>query len=107
MTSVVFLYVTAPNSETAARIGRALVEEKLAACVNIHAEMRSVYTWEGRTEIGLETPLFVKTTDGAASRAKDRIKTIHPHDEPCIVGFEAAEACSSASFLDWVKQNTE
>jgi periplasmic divalent cation tolerance protein len=47
MTGIVFLYVTAPNAETAARIGRTLIEEKLAACVNIHGEMRSIYEWEG------------------------------------------------------------
>ena len=51
MSGIVFLYVTAPNSENAARIARALVEEKLAACVNIHAEMRSVYEWDGKVEI--------------------------------------------------------
>ena len=73
MTDAVFLYVTAPNSETAARIGRTLVEEKLAACVNIHAEMRSVYNWEGKVEIGLETPLIVKTTSACAAEARDRI----------------------------------
>ena len=73
MSEIVFLYVTAPNAETAARIARALIEENLAACVNIHAEMRSVYEWEGKVEIGLETPLIVKTTAAAANAARDRI----------------------------------
>ncbi len=107
MSDVVFLYVTAPNSETAARIARALVEEKLAACVNIHGEMRSIYSWEGKVEIGLETPLIVKTTNAAAEAACDRILALHPHDEPCVAALPVSAHGSSASFLNWVKEATK
>ncbi|PQA89048.1 divalent-cation tolerance protein CutA [Hyphococcus luteus] len=106
LSEIVFLYVTAPNSETAARIARPLVEEKLVACVNIHAEMRSVYEWEGQVEIGLETPMLVKTTHAAAGAARDRIIALHPYDEPCVVALPVAETGSSRSFLDWIKQAT-
>lgn len=106
MSGIVFLYVTAPNAETAARLARALVEEKLAACVNIHAEMRSVYEWEGKIEIGLETPLIVKTTDAAATAARDRIVEIHPYGEPCVAALPVATDGSSASFLDWIRTAT-
>ncbi|GJL92376.1 divalent-cation tolerance protein CutA [Hyphococcus sp.] len=102
MSGIVFLYVTTPNSETAARIARALVEEKLAACVNIHAEMRSIYEWEGKVEIGLETPLIVKTTASAANAARDRILALHPYGEPCIAALPIAAGGSSRGFLDWV-----
>ena len=78
MADIVFLYVTAPNAETAARIARTLVEEKLAACVNIHGEARSIYSWDGQTQMQLETPLIVKTTAAAAGAARDvRVGTIH------------------------------
>ena len=107
MTAVVFLYVTAPNAETAARIARALVEEKLAACVNIHAEMRSVYEWEGKVELGLETPMIVKTTAAAAPAARDRILALHPYAEPCVAALPVAEDGSSASFLAWVRTATK
>lgn len=107
MTDIVFLYVTAPNSETAARIARALVEEKLAACVNIHGEMRSIYEWEGRVEIQLETPLFIKTTAAAANRARDRILELHPHDEPCVAAIPIAREGSSGGFLDWIAKTTK
>lgn len=107
MSNVVFLYVTAPNSETAARIARTLVEEKLAACVNIHGEMRSVYSWEGKVEIGLETPLIVKTTKTAAGAARDRILALHPHDEPCVAALPVCAHGSSASFLAWVEDATK
>lgn len=107
MSGIVFLYVTAPNAETAARISRALVEERLAACVNIHAEMRSVYEWEGKVEIGLETPLIVKTTAAAAAAARDRILALHPYGEPCVAALPVSETGSSASFLTWVREATK
>ena len=106
MTEIVFLYVTAPNTETAARVGRTLVEEKLAACVNIHSEMRSVYSWEGKVEIGLETPLIVKTTAGKASAARDRIIMLHPHETPCVAALPVTRDGSNAAFLDWIAQTT-
>lgn len=106
MSGIVFLYVTAPNAETAARIGRALVEEKLAACVNIHAEMRSIYEWEGKVEIGLETPLIVKTTAKAANAARDRIIELHPYGEPCVAALPVATEGSSHGFLDWIRTAT-
>lgn len=107
MSDIVFLYVTAPNSETAARIARTLVEEKLAACVNIHGEMRSVYDWQGRIEIGLETPLIVKTTAASAPAARDRILALHPHDQPCVAALPVSADGSSAGFLDWIRTTTK
>jgi len=107
MTNIVFLYVTSPNSETAARIARALIEENLAACVNIHGEMRSVYTWEGAVEIKLETPMFVKTTAGGAAAARARILALHPHDTPCIAALPISGEASHKPFLDWVAAQTK
>ncbi len=106
MTDIVFLYVTAPDSDTAARIARALVEEKRAACVNIHSEMRSIFEWDGNVEMKLETPLFVKTTASAANSARDRILELHPYDEPCIAALPISSEGSSPDFLSWVKKAT-
>ncbi len=106
MSDIVFLYVTAPNSETAARIARTLIDKKLAACVNIHGEMRSVYEWEGAVEFKLETPLFVKTTAAAAPAARDEIVSLHPMDEPCVAALPVLRDGSSAGFLDWIAQTT-
>jgi periplasmic divalent cation tolerance protein len=107
MSGVTFLYVTAPNAETAARIARVLVEEKLAACVNIHAEMRSVYEWEGKVEIGLETPMIVKTAAAMAAAACDRIIALHPYGEPCVAALPIAAQGSSADFLAWIENTTK
>jgi periplasmic divalent cation tolerance protein len=106
MTGIVFLYVTAPNAETAARIGRTLIEEKLAACVNIHGEMRSIYEWEGSVELHLETPVFVKTTETTADRTRDRIFELHPHETPCVVALPVSARGSSGDYLRWVAAAT-
>lgn len=106
MADIVFLYVTAPNAETAARIARTLIDEKLAACVNIHGEMRSFYEWDGQTQMQLETPLIVKTTMAAAGAARDRIIALHPHDEPCVAALPIVREASSAPFLDWIASAT-
>ena len=107
MSNILFLYVTAPNAETAARIGRTLVEEKLAACVNIHGEMRAIYEWDGQVELKLETPMFVKTTAQRAGDARDRIIALHPHDEPCVAALPIQDEGSSRSFLNWIETATK
>ncbi len=107
MSDILFLYVTAPNAETAARIGRTLVEEKLAACINIHGEMRSIYEWNGQVEIQLETPIFVKTTAKKAAKARDRIMALHPHDEPCVAALPISKDGSNPGFLEWVENATK
>lgn len=107
MSEIVFLYVTAPNAETAARIARTLVEEKLAACVNIHGEMRSIYEWDGAIEMKLETPLFVKTTAAASEAARDRIIALHPYDEPCVAALPVSDRGSSQGFLGWIAESTK
>ena len=107
MTEITFLYVTAPNPETAARIARALIEEKLAACVNIHGEMRSLYEWEGKVEMGIETPMIVKTTAARAPAARDRILALHPYGEPCVAALPVSREGSSEAFLNWVAAGTK
>ena len=106
MGNVVFLYVTAPNAKTAERIARTLVEEELAACVNIHGEMRSIYKWRGAIESELEMPLFVKTTKAAAAKAQQRIISLHPHETPCIAALPVADEGSNAEFLNWIAKTT-
>ena len=107
MSDIVFLYVTAPNPETAARIGRALIEEGCAACVNIHGEARSLYTWEGKVEMQLETPLIVKTTSATADAARDRILELHPHETPCVAALPVSPTGSHQPFLNWIAEQTK
>ncbi len=106
MDDAVFLYVTAPDAEIAGRIARTLVGERLAACVNIHGPMRSVFEWEGKTEEVVETPLIVKTTALKAPAARDRILALHPYETPCVAALPVARNGSSEAFLDWIEKTT-
>ena len=99
---IVFLYVTAPGDDVARQIGRILVDQKLAACVNIHAPMQSIYEWEGNIENETEVPLIVKTTAAQSDAARDAIIACHPYDEPCVAAFPILENGSSTGFLKWI-----
>ena len=91
------LYATAP--ETAAEsIARTLIEERLAACVN-RVDCASTYRWEGEIHEDDEEILLVKTTDGRAAKAADRIETLHPYEVPCIERFDEDDALDA--FADW------
>ena len=97
---IIFVYMTAPSPEEARRIGRALVEERLAACVNILPEMQAIYRWEGAVEEGRECVLIAKTrADGFAALA-DRVRALHSYQTPCIVELPLGRG--DAPYLDWL-----
>lgn len=99
--SVHFLYVTAADREEARRIGRALVEEKLVACVNILGGVESIYWWEGAVQEGREVALVAKTTAEQVDRVVERVKALHSYDCPCIVAWPITEG--NSAFLSWVE----
>ena len=92
--------VTAPDPSTAERIARALVEERLAACVNLVPGLRSVYRWEGAVEEAEEVLLVVKTRSDRARALEKRVVALHPYDVPEVLRFAAAGG--HAPYLDWV-----
>ncbi|MFQ5562957.1 MAG: divalent-cation tolerance protein CutA [Parvularculaceae bacterium] len=100
------LYVTAPDLETAERIGRVLVEERLAACVNVLPEMRSVFRWRGEIEVDDETVMLVKTTAAAANRTRDRILALHPYETACVVDLGVSSEGSNPAFIEWAAGET-
>ena len=106
MPAITFLYVTAPNRETAEQIAGILVREKLAACVNLQADMTSVFEWEGRLQEATETAFIVKTTKEKAVAARDRIMALHPYETPCIAALPVTAKYSSEAFLNWVEETT-
>ena len=100
------VYITAPDDETADRIAATLVEERLAACVNVIPGMRSVYRWEGKIARDEETVLIAKTTRALAPALAARARELHPYDEPAIVALDVDPAGSSAPFLAWIAKET-
>ena len=98
---VLWAYVTAADADEARRIGQALVEENLAACVNILPGHTAVYRWEGKVEEAAEAAFLAKTTAGRFDALRSRVRALHSYDLPCIVAF-AAEA-GDTDFLDWVR----
>lgn len=102
--SAVVLYVTAPNRDEALRIGRVIVEERLAACANVFDGMTSVYHWQGKLEESAEAVLILKTRRDLAPNAVDRVRTLHPYDTPAILVLPIDGG--SQPFLDWIAAET-
>ena len=100
------LYVTAPDVQTAKMLAGALVEARLAACVNVFRGGISVYRWHDAVMMEPEAAMIVKTTMEKAAEACALIAEKHPYDCPAIVGFDADAAASSAPFLDWIRAET-
>ena len=97
-----FVYMTAGSTEEASVIGRCLVEEYLAACVNIMDGMTSIYRWEGKLENASETVLIAKTMSNKVEALTERVKALHSYDCPCIVTL-AIEG-GNLDFLSWIKE---
>ncbi len=96
--------VTAPTPEKAAELARALVSERLAACGNVVAGVRSIYRWEGAVQDESEALLLLKTTAGRFEQLRDRVLALHPYHVPEVVAL-SIEAGSRA-YLDWIARET-
>lgn len=103
MGEYIFVYMTAPDVEEAEKIGKILVEEKLAACVNIFP-IRSIYRWERKIEKVGEVVIVAKTRKSLFSRLVRRVTEIHPYKVPCIVGFDIWRG--NKEFLRWIDGET-
>lgn len=100
----VLIYITTESSEQAERIGRTLVEERLAACVNILPSMRSIYQWQGQLEMASEAVLLAKTRQSLAEALLARVKTLHSYDVPCAVVLPIQGGLPQ--FLSWLEAET-
>lgn len=103
-TPTVLVFSTCPNLAIADAIARALVGERLAACVNRWPGVRSTYRWEGKVQEDEEVQLVIKTTADRQDALIARLRTLHPYELPEAV---AVEACGGlAPYLDWVAEQT-
>jgi periplasmic divalent cation tolerance protein len=97
---IVMVEITAPSGAEAERIGRALVEEGLAACANLLPGMRSIYRWKGRVEEADETLLLVKAVAGALPALVERVRALHSYERPCVAAFQIGGG--NPAYLAWV-----
>ena len=103
--AVMIVYVTASDQSEARRIGRTLVEERLAACANILEPMNSIYWWDGKVQEASEAVLILKTTQARLEPLVNRVKALHSYDCPCIEAWPVAVGYQP--FLDWVARETQ
>ena len=91
---------TAPDAEAALRLGRVLVEERLAACVNVVPGVRSIYRWKGAIEEADEVMVVFKTTAAAVPALAERLAALHPYEVPEVLALEPA--AGTEAFLTWI-----
>jgi periplasmic divalent cation tolerance protein len=96
---------TVPNEETAAKISRTLVTEKLAACCNIIPGLRSIYRWKSEICDDAEYLLVIKTRAEVYERLEKRIQELHPYEVPEILALTVNQGLSN--YLKWVDENVE
>ncbi|MEO7478555.1 MAG: divalent-cation tolerance protein CutA [Lysobacteraceae bacterium] len=102
--SILLVLCSHPDSVAADALATALVEQRLAACVNILPGARSVYRWEGQIERALETLLLIKTTTDRFDSLKEHLVTAHPHAVPEVLALDVVAGLDR--YLEWVRDAT-
>jgi periplasmic divalent cation tolerance protein len=105
VTDLVVILTTVPDDGIAETIARTLVEERLAACVNIHSPMSSVYRWKGAVELEPERQLVIKTVRQRIEALRARIHGLHPYELPEWLVLAAVDA--GPEYLEWVRAETD
>lgn len=95
---------TVGTESDAEQIGKRLLDETLAACVQIEGPIKSYYCWKGKQCCDTEFRLVIKTSGHVYQKLKERLTKIHPYDEPQVVAFEAVDAAEG--YGRWVEEVT-
>jgi periplasmic divalent cation tolerance protein len=98
------VFCTCPDADTASRIARALVDERLAACVNAIAGVVSTYRWNAEVHVDDEVLLAIKTTADRIDAMQARLIALHPYAVPEVLAIEPA--AGSAPYLAWIERET-
>jgi len=101
--SVVSVYAVFANAEEAERIGRTVVEERLAACINILSSVRSIYRWDGKIESADEVAAILKTHHWQADALIERITALHSYKVPCVVSWPVNKVLRT--YAEWVEDS--
>lgn len=102
MTDAVVVLCTCGNEPDALRMANALVEARVAACVNVLPGLESIYRWQGKVESGQEVLLLIKTTAERFPALRERILDLHPYDTPEILVLPIADG--SDKYMAWLRE---
>jgi periplasmic divalent cation tolerance protein len=97
------IYITCGSEENARQIATRLVEERLAACVNILPNVHSVYRWQGKVESSSEYLLLVKTRRERFAALRDRVRILHPYELPELVAVPIVAGLEP--YLNWITES--
>lgn len=101
---VVVVQCSCPDAGSAARIARTLVEERLAACVQVLPVVASTYRWQGEVQVADEVLLLIKTSRACLDALTTRLPALHPYDLPELIVLETVGGLDR--YLDWVEAET-
>ena len=99
-----WLYVTASSTQEAQKIAKALVSERLVACVNILGGIQSIYWWDGAVQEDNEVALVLKTRKGLVAQVSQRIVDLHSYECPCVVALDISGG--NPDYLKWIIKET-
>ena len=105
MSDPIVVLVTCSSEEEALKIGNALVEAHVAACVNLVAPIRSIYRWEGKIWDEKECLLIIKTQKQRFEELQKKVKSLHSYSVPEIISLPITEG--SSAYLNWIRENTK
>lgn len=100
----VLIYTTWPDAGSAEAAGRVLVDEKLAACVNILGPATAIYAWQGVVEQATEHPMLIKTVTAQVPGVLDAVQRLHPYDVPAAAVVPIVDG--NPEFLAWIEAQT-
>jgi periplasmic divalent cation tolerance protein len=101
--STVSVYAVFANAEEAERIGRTVIEERLAACINILGPIRSIYRWKGKIESAEEVAAIFKTHHWRTDALMERLAALHSYDVPCVVSWPIDKILGP--YAEWVEDS--
>lgn len=102
--AVLLVVTNAPDRAVAQKIANALIEQQLAACVNVLAECASVYRWKGAVESAVEVPLLIKIRAEQYAAVEAAIRSLHPYELPEIIAIPVERGLPA--YLEWVEAQT-
>jgi periplasmic divalent cation tolerance protein len=104
MTTAIIVFTTVASSDDAHRMSQALVEQRLAACVQIDGPITSCYRWKGVVETAAEWRLAIKTRAAVYDQLEQAIRNLHTYEQPEIVALPITSG--SAGYLSWIEAGT-